>query len=358
MQWPYIFLLTVSCSFMLLQAVQSKKQTKHYLFAIFCGSMVMVSLQNLSAPSFGVYQYVFGLGTCATCNMVWLISRSLFRDKNAINIQHVAVAGVIALLIMLNNTGALLKGLDMQAAYLQHFKGGMNEILNLLSSTILMLSLYEAVRNFSTKTSAQKRQRVVFASAFVFGIFNCTILPTFFESQALVEAMMPYLVSLSAGGIMLSIQVVIWLQKQNDIAIPSHDEHCMESSISKNSLQNGCQTIDLNLVDAIQDLIEKKQVYLQANLKIADIARALNTPEYKISRVVRYHFKSPNFNHFINTYRVEHAKQLIASEDAANWSLLVISLESGFSSVVTFNRAFKSMAGLLPSEYKSNLSFH
>nr|WP_168711061.1 helix-turn-helix domain-containing protein [Ningiella ruwaisensis] len=355
MDWPNLFLLIASCSLMLLQAVQKNKETKHYLFAIFCGSMVMVSLQNLSAPALGAYQHLIGLGACATCNMVWLISRSLFRDRNAIAIEHIAVAGVIAIMIMLNQTNAFLAGIDIHAPYLTPLKGGLSEVLNLLSSTVLALTFWEALRQFSCKSKQEKLQRLVFAGAFIFGLSACMVYPAMVQNSVKLELIMPYLMACSAFAIMLSIQIILMLQAHQSRTKPEENLHEGTERQSLNPISSmSFHSIEPSTIIAIEKLISDEQIFLKPNLKIIDIAQAINEPEYKVSRAIRHHFKSQNFNAFINYHRIEHAKHLLSSDNTKAWSMLVISLESGFSSLVTFNRAFKSSVGLLPSEYKKH----
>jgi AraC-like DNA-binding protein len=348
MNWPHLLLLGASISFMLLQAAKPNKSSRHYLFALFCASMAMGSLQNLSAPTFGAYQYLIGLGACATCNMVWLISRALFREGRAIAFKHIAVAGVIALLIMLSKTNAFLTGLDVQTNPISTFYESISEVLNLLSSTILMLSLWEALRHFKSKSRQQQWQRGIFASAFVAGLASCMVIPTFFEPNMQRE-IMPYLVMFSAILIMLSIHVVIWMQ---DCTIKQNLQNPANPSTAIVDTKTSTHSPDSGVISAIEALVNDKQIYLQADIKISTLAQALNMPEYKISRAIRAHYKAPNFNAFINHKRIEHAKGLMVSKEAKTWSMLVVSLESGFASVVTFNRTFKAVVGYLPSEYK------
>ena len=115
--------------------------------------------------------------------------------------------------------------------------------------------------------------------------------------------------------------------------------------------QSENKEVEPELITDIEALINK-QVYLQTNLKISDFAQALAVPEYKISRTIRHHFKASNFNLFINQYRVKHAQGLLLKDEASHWSILSIAMESGFSSLATFNRVFKSIVGVNPNEFR------
>jgi len=59
-----------------------------------------------------------------------------------------------------------------------------------------------------------------------------------------------------------------------------------------------------------------------------------------------------NFNELINRYRVEEVKRRLVDPKNDHLSLMAIGLDSGFNSKATFNRVFKQIAGMSPSQYK------
>ncbi|GGD58664.1 helix-turn-helix transcriptional regulator [Lacimicrobium alkaliphilum] len=91
---------------------------------------------------------------------------------------------------------------------------------------------------------------------------------------------------------------------------------------------------------------------MQPNLKVADLARALDVSEYRISRVMKEHLQARNFNHYVNRLRIEHARHILAQPQYQHWPVLVVGMESGFASVGPFNRAFKQFTGLTPNQYR------
>lgn len=157
------------------------------------------------------------------------------------------------------------------------------------------------------------------------------------------------------------MQVVIALQARviNNQALKQEDDMGTINNDTSNLNENSNQDVEPELIVGITKLINEQQLYLQANLKISDFAQALMVPEYKVSRAIRYHYKAANFNLFINQYRVEYAKKLLINDQAKEWSILSIALESGFSSLATFNRVFKSIVGDIPNEYrKQNIDYY
>jgi AraC-like DNA-binding protein len=94
--------------------------------------------------------------------------------------------------------------------------------------------------------------------------------------------------------------------------------------------------------------------YLKSDLKISELADSLSAPSYQLSQLINSEF-SVNFYDFINRYRVEEAKKLLI-EDTRNYKILAIAFEVGFNSKATFNRVFKNVTDLTPSEFKERFS--
>ena len=354
----YYFLVIVCMVLMLVNALKNDKQLIHYLFAIFCGSLCMVGVQKLSAPTIGVYHYLIGLFTCATCNVSWLVSRTLFRKSKPISGVHIAVAVSIAGLIMFNQTWHYLVSIDAlpfpDSQQMWRLKQGMNEITVLLSSSILVLSFWEALRGYKQKNESQKLQAIIFASSYAFAVFNASILPKFLFSEADIKAYEPFIITSSALLIVLAMQVVMVLQSRDKTHCCNQTKSETSDEVNRVKVDEPFEEMDISpkLIKGINQLINEQQLYLQSNLKISDLAQALSVPEYKISRAIRHYYKVANFNLFINQYRVKHAQALLLKDEARHWSILSIALESGFSSLATFNRVFKSIVGVIPNEFR------
>jgi AraC-like DNA-binding protein len=346
----YSLLFTVSFVFLVQQALHKNKQIMHFLFAIFCFSLCMMCIQKLSAASLGPYQYIVGFATCATCNVMWLLSRALFRKKDAVRRRHVGVALLIALLIVLNQTWHLVSELGMHNLLLDstmaQLKIGLNESTTLLSSCILILSFWEGLRGFTSKSKMQKQQSLIFASAFFVAVFNSAVLFKMVLSEQHYHQAQPWIIASSALLILFAIQLIFVLQKRESLVV------------SEIVIQNSQHElpIEKTLIEGITHLIKNEKIFLQENIKMVDFATRLNVSEYKISQAIRLHFSASNFNRFLNYYRVEHAKFLLASQSSKSWPILVIGLESGFASAVSFNRVFKANTGQLPKQYRDTFS--
>ncbi|RAK69576.1 helix-turn-helix domain-containing protein [Hymenobacter edaphi] len=89
--------------------------------------------------------------------------------------------------------------------------------------------------------------------------------------------------------------------------------------------------------------------YLAPELTLSELAAQLRTNTSWLSRVVNTGC-GQNFNDFVNEYRVREAERRLQDPQFRHYTLLTVALESGFNSKSTFNRVFRKLRGLTPSE--------
>ena len=100
------------------------------------------------------------------------------------------------------------------------------------------------------------------------------------------------------------------------------------------------------------EVLEKKQLYLNPELRLSDLAEALDIRPYRASEILNRGLQS-TFYDLINGYRVSKARELLLAPDSAQFNLLGIAMESGFKSKSVFNDVFKKSTGMTPSQFRS-----
>ncbi|HEX7016259.1 MAG TPA: helix-turn-helix domain-containing protein [Cyclobacteriaceae bacterium] len=117
-----------------------------------------------------------------------------------------------------------------------------------------------------------------------------------------------------------------------------------------------------NLYKPNQDLVEKLRAfmtdtkpYLDPELSLSSLSKKMGLTRNQLSHLINAGL-GENFYDFINKYRVEEVKRLMADPQKQNYNLLGIALEAGFKSKSTFNLIFKRFTGLTPTEYKKNIT--
>ena len=124
--------------------------------------------------------------------------------------------------------------------------------------------------------------------------------------------------------------------------LPFQEEKAALNKITETELTKSKEIIDKLIL-----LFESKQVYLQKDINIEQIAEMLGTNRTYLSKAIRDVLDS-NYNLLINKYRVEKARKLL-TEKEQKLSIEGIARSVGFSSKSTFNVAFKNFTGLTPS---------
>lgn len=131
-----------------------------------------------------------------------------------------------------------------------------------------------------------------------------------------------------------------------------HAHRLMAATSPKDSHKKSPQAeLPSTTIDKIVEGIEQDKLYLEHNINVEQFARRVGLTSRDVSLSINTHFNS-NFFEFINGYRVEEAKRLLASDQHKNMSILEILYDSGFNSKSAFNRFFKRIVGISPSDYR------
>ena len=99
----------------------------------------------------------------------------------------------------------------------------------------------------------------------------------------------------------------------------------------------------------MKDYIEKERVYTNADLKMKDLADVLHLSAPKLSQVFNLYLKE-NYYEFINRYRLEEFKRLIAAGEYKQYTITALSEKCGFKKSNFFS-TFRKVEGMTPAEY-------
>jgi len=104
------------------------------------------------------------------------------------------------------------------------------------------------------------------------------------------------------------------------------------------------------LARKIETLIDLEKVYQEPGYNRTDLARELQTPEASVSRVINTHF-GKSLPQLLNEKRVEDAKRMLAETAAP---IKVVAGDVGFNSMASFNRIFRELTGMTPTDFRSH----
>lgn len=137
---------------------------------------------------------------------------------------------------------------------------------------------------------------------------------------------------------------------------PVLTEEYTDSDTTKRKYQkSGLRNEDVSLIhQQLLQLIHNEQLFKDPELTLTDLSARLNIHPNHLSQVVNS-IEQKNFYDFINDLRVEAFKQSLYQEQNKKYTLLSLAMDCGFNSKTSFNRNFKRVSGLSPSEYLKQL---
>ncbi|MEM9078553.1 MAG: AraC family transcriptional regulator [Bacteroidota bacterium] len=149
----------------------------------------------------------------------------------------------------------------------------------------------------------------------------------------------------------IGIPVLIYIVGYYALRQPEIFRIQIDTKIDKGIIKQRLPESEIEILKSkLEGLIETEKVYLKNELTLTDLSQELDTTTNNLSWLLNNIYQS-NFYEFINKYRIEAFLKKIRNNEHATRTLLSLSLEVGFNSKSTFNKAFKSVLNDTPSNY-------
>ena len=152
----------------------------------------------------------------------------------------------------------------------------------------------------------------------------------------IIDDEVPYII----GPIMYSIVIYFLSYKAFQLKISDIDGDVFK--IEEDNTQ---------LFNEILKLIVDEKRYLESDLSLAGVSKLVGKSAQKTSAVINQYAKR-NFNDFINYYRIQDAKKMLSNIENEKFKISSIAYDTGFSSISSFNSAFKKFEGITPSSIR------
>lgn len=105
----------------------------------------------------------------------------------------------------------------------------------------------------------------------------------------------------------------------------------------------------------VNDYVLTNQKYLDPYLSLESLSDELGKSTSNLSKLMNTYAGS-NFSDYINGYRVDEAKKLLADKSFDTYTIVAVGLECGFNSKSTFYTSFKKFTGVTPAIYRKEAS--
>ncbi|MGH8236696.1 MAG: helix-turn-helix domain-containing protein [Steroidobacteraceae bacterium] len=213
----------------------------------------------------------------------------------------------------------------------------------------IVTGLYWTLSGWRADLVEDRRQlRKIFIAivgTFVFAMVLGERLLIPWQSAVLFEAH----VVLSLVGALLST-VVLWIMFRPDAAAYLDPFRSEVVRVAVERPQDNSNDSD---VEALRRMLEVERIYHDSELTVAALATRVAIPEYRLRRVIHERLQYRNFNALLHRYRIEEACALLAEPARRHVPILTIALTVGYNSINPFNRAFREIKGMTPSEFRA-----
>jgi AraC-like DNA-binding protein len=294
------------------------------LMAYLCTPLVMAidrySVVTLAAIAFAI----------ANPPLIWLVARGLFREQAGIRRAHwAAIAGAVAIGLLF--AYELPRRLFGDGPVVDLALWVLPRSLGLGFVLVALLEAWRDARNDLVEPRRFLRVQLVTAIAVYTGLV------TVVEVALRGEPAPPAIERLHVG-LLASVAIAA------SILVFRHGD----------SLFGRSPTVRSAAVDPLPQALDAwiaQRGFLAPDQSIKLLARTLGTQEYKLRRLLNGQLGFRNFNDFLHRHRIRVACDKLTQAGPA-LSILELSLDVGYSSLATFNRAFKEITTLTPTEYR------
>ena len=106
-----------------------------------------------------------------------------------------------------------------------------------------------------------------------------------------------------------------------------------------------------SLLQKLKQHMQEEKPFLDNELRLGTLATQLQTSTHHLSQVINEQLNQ-SFSDFINSYRIEAAKKMLADPRQKQVYIINIAYAAGFNNKTSFNKAFKEQTGMSPSEFR------
>lgn len=215
----------------------------------------------------------------------------------------------------------------------------------LLMSLALMLHLvYKALSGRAQDlVEARRRERVRFAASISFMLIFVFAASEVFETFNVGEATS----YLFIFAIPYSMWMLLWLTRFHPEAL------AFETVTTAPPTTSNIDPRDRLIKARLDQLMTEDKIYREQGLTIRKLAERMRVPEHQLRALINRAMGYRNFSSFLNHYRIEEARNVLADPEHARLPVLTIAMDVGYASLTPFNAAFKAIVGATPSTFRT-----
>jgi AraC-like DNA-binding protein len=294
-------------------------------------------LATIPGPAGGsaVFNLVIELGSIAVPALFWLFARAWFNDEQRIGLRSWSMVLVSMALLMV-----LL--LNEQQKNLLFYASGI--AMRIVTFSLAIAGLWVAWKGRDDDLIEDRRrlrvQLVGAVGAYVLLTNGVEVLVFNGLAPEFWRSMLP----IGILALTLALCAAMFGLRRLDLLGPALRP--VDITVS------GPNTED-PLASRLLAYMDTERPYRDETMTIAKLAGQLGEPEYRLRRLINGQLGFRNFAAFLNGYRLAEVKSALADPEQRQVPILTIALDAGFGSLGPFNRAFREVEHMTPTEFRS-----
>jgi AraC-like DNA-binding protein len=306
-------------------------------FALGSAAHAVTSSIGAASPVSAVHAPAIALST-GNVVVFWLFTRALFDETFSLRWWHGLVWAAVAAFSLVNCLWLVpLYGVRFAIV-----------AINLIALGFIGLALLQTVASWPADLVEGRRRVRMFivSAAALYGGLNAILQMSMAGGGSAEIANV--LNSAALVAVVAAIAIAMMRVDGADLfpAAPAIKIDSSETAVAEPS------AADRKLIDALMRLMSDERIYRHDNVTIGTLATRLAIPEYRLRRLINQRLGYRNFNVFLNEHRIAEAKAALADPSQAEVPVITIAMDAGFQSLGPFNRAFKAITGITPTEYR------
>jgi AraC-like DNA-binding protein len=292
-------------------------------------------------------------------------NRILFDDKNRKLLRHMIVPGISCIVhtVLLFTVAD-----DWTVTQIKNLVGIHKVYLAVLVPSIIIYNVVLHLAAFSRIIKYKRNYKDNFSNdmikntrwIFYFVLTNLGIMTliVFVVAYCFINDMgIPFTIAEESVVLVLLLFFIYYLiTKPEILPVTSPDFLSIRDAVNE---KPGRKYANINLPDEKRKKYAKKlenfmileKAFLNEDISAPKISEELNIPYHHLSLTINIEFEQ-NFFNYVNGYRIRYAEELLKDPEKNEESILMIAFTSGFQSKSSFNKAFKALNNMTPSEYR------
>lgn len=333
------FSLMLMSSLLLVSRCRTNRSIALFTGLLLCGCGYLLNEVIGPITSMSWLWWLSYIAGNALPGIFWLVALSIFAERHQLKTWQYCVASLTLVVPLVSTVMQLTFSFDLQEY--PAFYGLVTYGAMLLELVLICHALGAAVKHWQADLVQERRyMRGSVISLTAAYLLIVIVAEQLFNVQWIwLDTVKHSLLVL----LMVAINMILFSLKEGTLFDPQVNEPAKKDLVTTSSPE----------LQKIINAMTVDKLYQEEGITISALSRHLSIHEYKLRQLINGELAYRNFNDFLNFYRIQEIAQKLACAENSQVPVLTLALESGFRSLSSFNKAFKSTHGVTPTEYRN-----